>query len=201
MKFRLSLTNFMILLFMLVCIYFLIYYNKNHESFNNLNVKSRCPNLLIQQDSKFYLYNSKEAKVPGVNPIEFENLEDYVEFLDWQRSQGIRCPVLYLQSTIDAQGNETYRIKPSVTEPQHGLPLQSNSNVDVQSPDFDLNFSQTQTNDDYYIGVTNVDQHKVDSKKIISPDPMDDNWGGAQYTQKLIDDGYYKGNEVQIYIP
>jgi hypothetical protein len=29
-----------------------------------------------------------------------------------------------------------------------------------------------------------------------SPDPMDPNWGGPEYTRKLVDDGYYKDNEV-----
>jgi hypothetical protein len=82
----------------------------------------RCPNLLIQKGSRFYLYNSKLAEVPGVNPIEFNNLEDYSEFLDWQRSQNIRCPVLYLQETYDAQGNKVYKTRPSVYEPQAGLP-------------------------------------------------------------------------------
>ena len=67
---------------------------------NNTNSGVRCPNLLIQKGSRVYLYNSKIAKVPGVNPVEFENLEDYTEFLDWQRSQNIRCPVLYLQDTM-----------------------------------------------------------------------------------------------------
>ena len=89
---------------------------------NNNDLKMRCPNILIQKGSRFHLYNSKLAKVPGVNPVEFENLEDYVEFLDWQRSQGIRCPVLYLQETFDAQGNPVYKVRPSVTEPQAGLP-------------------------------------------------------------------------------
>jgi len=67
------------------------------------NEESKCPNMLIQHDKNFYLYNSKLAKIPGVNPVKFNNLEDYVEFLSWQRSQGIRCPVLYLQKTYDAQ--------------------------------------------------------------------------------------------------
>lgn len=90
---------------------------------SNVNTKHpRCPDLLIQKDSKFYLYNSKVAKVPGVNPVEFDNLEDYTEFLDWQRSQNIRCPVLYLQQTFDAQGNPVYKVRPSVSEPQGGLP-------------------------------------------------------------------------------
>jgi hypothetical protein len=38
---------------------------------NNVNT-SRCPDLLIQKGSKIYLYNSKLAQVPGVNPIEFD---------------------------------------------------------------------------------------------------------------------------------
>jgi hypothetical protein len=91
---------------------------------NNSGANSgiRCPNLLIQKGSRFYLYNSKVAKVPGVNPVEFDNLEDYTEFLDWQRSQNIRCPVLYLQETYDAQGNRVYKSRPSVSEPQAGIP-------------------------------------------------------------------------------
>jgi hypothetical protein len=30
---------------------------------------------------------------------------------------------------------------------------------------------------------------------------MDDNWGGPAYTEKLVNEGYYKENEVQIYTP
>ena len=102
---------------------------------NNNNSKSgiRCPNLLIQKGSRFYLYNSKVAKVPGVNPVEFDNLEDYTEFLDWQRSQGIRCPVLYLQSSYDAQGNRVYKARPSVSEPQAGLPPSSAAPIGLAS--------------------------------------------------------------------
>ena len=44
---------------------------------NSSNTGIRCPNLLIQKGARFYLYNSKVAKVPGVNPVEFDNLEDY----------------------------------------------------------------------------------------------------------------------------
>ena len=34
----------------------------------------RCPNLLIQKGTEIYLYNSKVAKVPGVNPVKFNHL-------------------------------------------------------------------------------------------------------------------------------
>ena len=100
---------------------------------NNTSAGPRCPNLLIQKGSRFYLYNTKLAEVPGVNPIEFANLEDYTEFLDWQRSQNIRCPVLYLQESYDAQGNRIYKSRPSVSEPQAGLPPSSTAPTGIAS--------------------------------------------------------------------
>ena len=108
------------------------------EGLTNRDNGKKCPNMLIQKDSRFFLYNSRVAKVPGVNPIEFENLEDYTEFLEWQRHQGVKCPVLYLQHVYDAQGNPVYKVRPGVTEQQGGLPPSyamprgiANSNGDV----------------------------------------------------------------------
>ena len=96
----------------------------NSSSIEGLTVNSnnRCPDILVQKGKNYFLYNSKIAQVPGVNPIEFQNLEDYVEFIDWQRSQGIVCPVLYLQHSYDAQGEPTFKIRPSPTNLQGGLP-------------------------------------------------------------------------------
>ncbi len=106
---------------------------KYAEGYTNQNSQPRCPNLLIQKGSRFYLHNSKLAQVPGVNPIQFDNLEEYTQFLDWQRSQGIRCPVLYLQSTYDAQGNKVYKARPSVSEPQAGLPPSAAAPIGIGS--------------------------------------------------------------------
>jgi len=177
-----TLTTLLIILVFLIGLYFYARCAdpKYAEGYTNQNMQSRCPNLLIQKGSTFYLYNSKLAQVPGVNPIEFNNLEDYTEFLDWQRSQGIRCPVLYLQATYDAQGNRVYKARPSVTEPQAGLPPSIAS-------------SSGQTIMESSLGNTD--------SLAISPDPMDPNWGGAEYTKSLVDKGYYKENEVQIYVP
>ncbi len=79
-------------------------------------------NSAISFASASTIKDSKLAQVPGVNPIEFDNLEDYTEFLEWQKSQNIRCPVLYLQESYDAQGTRVYKSRPSVSEPQAGLP-------------------------------------------------------------------------------
>ena len=197
---------------------------------NNNSSKSgiRCPNLLIQKGARFYLYNSKVAKVPGVNPVEFDNLEDYTEFLDWQRSQGIRCPVLYLQETYDAQGNPVYKARPSVSEPQAGLPpsIASSSGDIIQEstmgdpnalaypnptllvdatrndPPYNKNSYPAHDQTSYYVGTTTpLDAMDMSQEKSgVSPNPMDPNWGGSQYTQDLVDKGYYKENEVSLYV-
>ena len=218
-------------LFIIVFLIGLFFYAKNYdpnytEGFENT---TRCPNILIQKDARFYLYNSKVAKVPGVNPIEFENLEDYTEFLDWQRSQGITCPVLYLQQTYDAQGNPVYKVRPSVSELQGGLPpsIASSSGsmifetdleppviptspnpqllVDANrsDPPYNVNSLPSYDPSSFYVGTTTpLDKMNEQQENLLySPDPMDPNWGGSDFTQSLVDRGYYKENEVNIYVP
>ena len=176
----------------------------------------RCPNVLIQKGAKYFLYNSTIAQVPGVNPIEFNDLEEYTEFLEWQRRVGIRCPVLFLQHTYDAQGKRVYKIRPSVSDPQGGLnpvppptPQQqqqiSSLLVDATHDDGEYNSGGIPGYDQssQYVGETTpLDvMDSVDSGLLYSDNPMSDNWAGAKYTQALVDAGQYKDNEVSIQIP
>lgn len=166
--------------------------------------KPRCPNILIQKGTELYLNNSRMANVPGVNPLKFNNLEEYVEFTEWQRSQGIRCPVLYLQHSFDAQGNPVYKIRPSPTDLQGGLPpvasigpTNSEYIEDADEPPGNLNSYPAYDPTD-----PNVGSAKPHEKLIgLSANPMKSNWGGDKYTQSLIDAGKYTGNEVNIKIP
>jgi hypothetical protein len=193
--------------------------NYSEGLINNNTSTSRCPDLLIQKGSRFYLYNSKVAQVPGVNPIEFDNLEDYSEFLNWQKSQNITCPVLYLQESYDAQGNEVYKSRPSVSELQGGLPPSpigiSNANSSLKYPNptllvdanrndppYNTNSYPAQDQTSYYVGTTTpLDMMNMKQKSAkVSPDAMDANWGGANYTQQLVNSGYYKGNNVKVYV-
>ena len=212
-----TITYLWIVLF-LAGLYFYAKYTgtKYSESFTNNTDEKRCPNILIQKGSRFYLHNSKVAKVPGVNPIEFENLEDYTEFLDWQHSQGIRCPVLFLQQTYDAQGNPVYKARPSVTEQQGGLPPTypgpPNPTLLVDAtrndPPYNINSMPSYDQTDFYVGTTtpldkmNPSQENSQEENMLyagpSPNPMDPNWGGADYTQSLVDKGYYAENEVKM---
>lgn len=192
-------------------LYFYIRYAMNYtiiEGLTTVNGALRCPNLLIQKGIKYFLYNSNIAQVPGVNPIEFNNLEEYTEFLEWQRSSGIRCPVLYLQNTYDSQGNRVYKIRPSVTELEGGLPsttevpipLKLTPLVDATRNDAPYNQNGYPSFDQssYYVGsITPLDQIKnSDHNMLYSDNPMDPNWGGPEYTQDLVESGYYKDNSV-----
>lgn len=174
------------------------------ENFGNDDeeITSRCPNMLIERDSKYFLYNSKMAVVPGVNPIQFNNLEEYTQFLEWQRGQGINCPVLQLQYSTDPQNNDIYKIKPNIFENQGGLPNSEGADGTYPQPlmsssiskVFDANQDDPPFNqggafgfdpENQYIGLkTPVDLIGFQGDK--SPSAMDSNWGGIQFTKTQL---------------
>ena len=212
-----SILTLLIITVFLGSLYFYLNYDVSklyvREGLTTMNGENRCPNVLIQKGPKYYLYNSNIAQVPGVNPIEFNNLEEYTEFLDWQRAAGIRCPVLYVQNTYDIQGNRVYKMRPSATEPQGGLPpttpvplpLKFTKLVDANQSDgvYNKNGYPAFDQSSYYVGaLTPLDQIKnSDANMLYSDNPMDPNWGGSKYTDALVEAGYYKDNEVNIYVP
>jgi hypothetical protein len=260
-------------------LYFYIQYGNKPQFLEGLtttNGEVRCPNILIQKGAKYFLYNSNIDEVPGVNPIMFNNLDEYTQFVEWQHNAGIRCPVLYVQNTYDAQGNRVYKMRPSICEPQGGLPpsATSPSNSGSTSPSGETTTgvsgattsatttsgsktsesSGTSTNtgftgsdtgsidsanynskdpanvrilgdgfiplvdasrsdhpyntnsypgfdqSDYYVGyITPLDKianndallYNSGGTTDVSDSPMDPNWGGQNYTQNLVDKGYY----------
>ena len=55
----------------------------------------------------------------------------------------------------------------------------------------------------FYVGTTTpLDNMNTQEENMLhanpSPNPMDPNWGGADFTQKLVDKGYYAENEVKL---
>jgi hypothetical protein len=180
----------------------------------NTNSSKNCPNVLVQKGSKIYLYNSSKQIVPGVNPISFNNLEEYVQFTEWQRSVGFLCPVLYLQHTENAQGEIVYKIRPGPTDLQGGLPPVTNPNA-LPPPRKHITKLLDASRDDKPFNVnsypgydaSNMDQGEftpdmmldyIQQSTGLSPNPMDTNWGGADFTQSLINAGYYAENNVAL---
>ncbi len=206
--------------------YFTYNYTSKHvvEGFNIS--ETSCPNILIQKDKELYLYNTRQARIPGVNPVVFNNLEDYVEFLDWQRSQNINCPVLFLQHSYDAQGKPVYHARPSPTDLQGGLPPILTYGSDSQALPLhlqqseqpitkliDSNRNDPPYNDNSYPGYDPINLYQGDytpldkmfneqeKTSVKSTNPMDINWGGVQYTADAVKAGEFKEDEVKIYVP
>ena len=165
----------------------------------------RCPNILIQHGSEIFLYNSKVEKVPGVNPIRFKSLDDYSEFMDWLQGRGIRCPVLFLQFSYDAQGQAVYKMRPSPTDLQGGLspntPYSPAPAALVQM--MDASRDNPPFNNQMYDGFDPLNFNMGDytpqdaafrAKELTmkySDNPMDSNWGGRKYTESVVASGAY----------
>lgn len=69
------------------------------------NQPNKCPTNLIKNGNKILLYNPQLAKVPGVNPIQFNSLDDYSTYIEWQRVNKVHCPILKLDKTFDNNTN------------------------------------------------------------------------------------------------
>ena len=65
--------------------------------------------MLIHEGGAYYLLNTKKMRVPGVNPVRLNSLEEYKEFVQWQRMSGISCPILYVQHMLSVDGGSVYR--------------------------------------------------------------------------------------------
>ena len=141
----------------------------------------------------------------------------------WERSQGIFCPVLYLQHSYNIQGNSVYIARPNVNEKMGGLPpsittIPSSNQLPMKNPNPTTLLTDAGRNDAPYnsgslpsfdsqnqnIGkITPLDNMDEQTENMLytNANPMSDSWMGADYTQDLVDKGYYAEDNVNIYVP
>jgi len=162
-----------------------------------------CPNLLIQKGKELHLVNTTKAEVPGVNPITFQNLEDYVEYMEWMKANNIDCPVLFLQQTYNTQGERGYRILPDPLDPQAGLPsnmdgmvtvapLTKLSNADRDDPPYNSNNFPGFDPQNQYSGLfTPLDQIECTKESGVD-NPMCNNWNPEIASDHLLQGKYLK---------
>ena len=170
--------------------------------------RNQCPNLLVKKDGKFSLMNTNMKQIPGVNPIEFKNLDEYATFIKYQKEKGIRCPILYYEEAYDAQSNRGYRQYSDPIDKKGGI-ASYKEQVGYREPDVmltDAHRDNPPYNQNTYPGYDSTDQYigeitpldNVKSPYSPSPNAMAKNWGGHEFTDKMIDMGVFKGRTRTI---
>jgi len=199
---------FILIITVIVLVLYCFIYIKKKEGFQNET--SNCPNILIQDGNTIYLKNSNLAEIPGVNPIKFDNLEDYIEFYNWQKSQNINCPVLFLQKSYNAQNEKIYKIRPNFFDLQGGLNeslpddnqsqypttllIDSNRN----NPPYNENSYPSYDPDNQYIGTKNPLDYIQSNPNEPSANAMDGNWGGPTLSRQQVKAKKFSGDEVYV---
>jgi len=184
-----------------------LYYPSNYvlNGFTNNN----CPNLLVKKGSELHLINSNAPKVEGSNPLKFNNLEEYAQFVKKQKANNIRCPILFYEQTYDTQNKKGYRMLKNPFERDAGMPTykeqvskRENSNANIRllndahrdDPPYNKNNYAGFDQDDQHIGVKTPLDLVGDVGKV-SANPMAPNWGGHEYTHNEILSGKYDGRK------
>jgi hypothetical protein len=114
--------------------------NISKENFESIKTQTkpkklsdRCPRVLIKSGTHILLYNSSNFQEE--EPTVFYNLDEYINYVNYQKTLGNDCPVLFLQQENDAQGNDVYRLRPSPFEQQGGmLPLSISNTYEGMTP-------------------------------------------------------------------
>jgi acyl-coenzyme A thioesterase PaaI-like protein len=96
-------------------------------------------------------------------------IEEYKEYIEWQRANKLKCPILHLEKVFDTQGAPMYEIRPSfVTElnvggMNHNLPVvKNNANVKktmdaaLNNSPFNCNQYESYDKDNQNIGIIGV---------------------------------------------
>jgi hypothetical protein len=176
------------------------------------SISNGCPNLLVRKGNKLSLLDSNAKYSPGINPMIFDNLDSYKDYLEKQKQKGLSCPVLYIQEENDVQGRDVYKMYSDPLERDNGLMtmnLVTNMEENMENV-VDLSGSQGPFNTNQYpsfdpqglyIGkFTSLDAvHDstiTQNENNISDNAMDSNWGGVLKTQQVVSTGKYVENEV-----
>ena len=158
--------------------------------------RESCENILKRDGNLLYLTNTKEPKIPGVNPKVFANYSDYKKYIQYRKTRGKECPVLVIQEIETTQGNVSEKVYSnySDTHIMPGLPF-INNEVEIER---ELVSASLETNPNSYTGSdpsrfdngidTPLDQ-KFHSKNSTSPNAMDSNWGGITFTDEELESG------------
>lgn len=212
-----------------LCIFILAIKNMYTVAYHPLTIDG-SQHILVKKGPTFIIYDTPNGNTPTNTPLIFENATQYRIYVDKLKKQGIRCPELFIQETIDTQGNTTYTIKIDPFNPKNvdykytcieGLTSQESNKNHTSPYDRKIYMDNLASNIANSLSVNQIKSiNKLELTKSVleldpppkctetpddilplvkdgkTADPMTNNWGGIVFSQKLIDEGLYKGNEV-----
>jgi hypothetical protein len=165
--------------------------------------KTKCPSVLVRRGEKVYMYNS--TNINQEMPTIFNNLDEYVMYVEQQRTIGNNCPILYLQQENDIQGRDVLIVRPNpFRQPDAPIPEGFENPVPIvdanqESPVYNTNQYPGFDPIGLHVGVYNKLDQIHDSTQTegqYSDNPMDSNWGGVDYTEKAVSSGKYDDNNI-----
>lgn len=208
MKFKVKALLFILILIFILGVFVCLNPKTNRETMVNMmngeyleevTSASFCPNLLLKSGNTLQLINTQKPRGP-TNPIIFEDLEQYSSYIQEQRNNGIRCPVLFLQEENNTQGQTVYRMRPSPMNPNPGVSVEPVVITDGSRDNPPYNDNQFAGFDPHgqHVGeYTALDKiHDSTRRSKISDNPMDTNWGGVGFSQQAVDSGKYENRQV-----
>jgi hypothetical protein len=200
----------------------------NVEGFTELSDESSlsssshlCPDLLVKRGNTLVLHNTRSGVVAP--PLEFSSIDAYIKHTEEQRTRGATCPVLFLQEETNAQGEDVFRIRPTLDSTQNGLSTNAivpgivlankysndtfayNRNAKASPPplppppeqESKLMFPSIDPHGQNVGKYTEVDAvHDSTAKTALSDNPLDTNWGGVNYSIEQANSDKYINNRV-----
>lgn len=151
-----------------------------------MRVKYDCPTSLDTTSEGIYKLSYENNKKPQKF---FYSIDDYIKLVNWQKKNEIACPVLSLNS-------EQSNIQPASLDPIEDEKVQQLLDANRDNDGYNTNMYPGFDPQNLYVGTkTPLDvMHDMEERKKISGNPMDTNWGGTEYTNKLVKSGYYVDN-------
>lgn len=126
-----------------------------------------CPNVLLRKGNRILLINTQKPTVDGINPMYFNNLEDYVSYAKQQNAISKNsCPLMFLQDDATSEhdaNDESDNIRLGVDRDESNL-VQATT-VDSKQASVDLVQASVQASD------TSNPQYKPFNQQVVPPVP------------------------------
>tara|TARA_Y100000389_G_scaffold90248_1_gene86810 strand:+ start:560 stop:1246 length:687 start_codon:yes stop_codon:yes gene_type:complete len=210
-------TQFRFISVLLIFIIGFVYVSSNTIQNENFENNYKCYSLLFLKNNDIFLYNYN-YDLSYNNPKKFDSMNDYLFYIrKINKVNNMKCPILELLDINDISNNPNVIDVNNYIHANYDIYYknQDKTNENSKNKHIESNiFDYKQTNDGYKKNVYNKNMYpsfdkynqsigeKTSLDKIfvsdsnISANPMDTNWGGHKYTNKLIKDNYFKDRYI-----